>query len=443
MKKLLLLILIACPWLAHAQYNATAIIAQPDELSAFRYLPGRLQLGNRVVGLSLGNPYFYFGQNMAGANTVLNAFDAERGSADRSEDWRKLASKLKDRNRIGAVAEAMPLALAFRPGRESRFTFVFTSEVRAGMAASFNRQVGELIMVGNRGMDGQSMDLGDGLGLRAVGIQTFGVGTNIRLIDLDDLSLAVGGQIKWVRGLFSADLEVDRINFFSSEPELRFDYDYSLQTAGLDDRYDTRALQSAGSGFGLDLGASLSLGRNLEFSGSLINLGGVTFDKYITTYRGRDQFAWSGTEADRFLGFSRYNLDSLLDRLRPDEQYSGSFRQNIGPMLILQGVFRIPASNESYDAHRLGLTYFQGLAAGPLTSARPFLAASYLIHPVSVLGLGGSLGWGGHSGVAAGLMLALDTGFFRLGLGTQQLVGVMAPATGTATDFNLTLDFAF
>lgn len=446
MKRLILLLLaISAPLALFAQYNATAVIAQPDELSAFRYLPGRLQMGDRLVAVSLGNPYVYFGQNIAGYGTLLDAFDADRGSADRSEDWRKLADKLKARNRVGAVAEAMPLAVAFRPGRESPLTFVLTTEVRAGVGASFNREFGELIMVGNKGMQGENIDLGDALSMRAIGIQTFGLGANYQLIGEpgDALHVALGGQLKIVRGLVSADLEINRASLYSSEPELRFDYDYSMRTAGLDDRYDVSPTQSSGSGFGVDLGGTVGLGDNIEISGSILNLGAVKFNKNITTYRGQDSFTWTGAESEQFLDLSRYNADSLIDRLRPKEEYGGSFRQNIGPMVILQAVYRLQDSGNEYDAHRLGLTYFQGLASGPLTSSRPFLAGSYLFHPVKALGLGASMGWGGHSGFALGLMLAVDTKFFRMGIGSQQLLGAISPTSGTATDVNLTLDFAF
>jgi len=427
-----------------AQYNATGWIAQPDELSSFRYLPGRLNLGEKTFAVSFANPYFYVGQNMAGIGDAMKLFDGKLSAAERKQEWRNMAGELKSTNRVGALAEAFPLAIAFRLGKDSPITFVATTEVKAGMALTFNDNMGRLIMTGNKGFEGQTVDLGDKLRFRAMALQAFGAGINWQVIGEpgDALSLSVGGQLKFLQGYLGADLEMNQASLYTSEPLMRWEYDYTMHTAGLDNRYeDSRGI--SGSGIGADLGATLGLGENIEISASLTQLGAIRFTKNITNYRGRDAFDWEGVESNEFLDFDSYNVDSIFDRLKPTESYSGDFTLNIGPKALVHAVYRIPASGSNdFDRHRIGLSWVQGLSQGPFTTTMPYVVGSYVFRPVGALGIGGSAGWGGFSGISFGLLLAVDAGPFRMGFGTQHILGGLL-SSGTATDLNLSFDFVF
>jgi len=426
---------------------------------------------NKEVGaVSLGNPYLYFGQNMGGWADLTKPFDAASSVEERTAEFYKMSDNLKKINRIGLVFDAMPLAVAFRTNKKSRISYAVTWEIRAGLGLSFNREMGQLLMRGNKPQLGTNIDLKKGFRVSAQAMQAYGFGATYQLLNKpgDYLYLAVGGRAKVLVGLVSAQLKLDRLSLLNNEREMLLDYGYEIRTSSLHGNYDPPSLwRPAGWGFGADLGATLGIGKNWELSATLMNLGYLRFNKKLATYSGGDYFPWRGLETGDFLDTDGYDFEALGDRFQPAEDFSSSYTQNIGASMLLHAIYRIPKPApppvkrsqlgrggnyretditpyfRTYDIHRFGLSYVQGFANGPYTTTSPFVVASYFNHPVRKFGWGFSGNWGGYSGFSVGLMTAVELRNFRLGLGTQQALALFAFPKSKAVDLNLSLDFAF
>jgi len=222
-------------------------------------------------------------------------------------------------------------------------------------------------------------------------------------------------------------------------------YDYKINTAG-DPFKNFSYTQNNGSGFGIDLGLALFVGKKLEFNMSLLDIGSVSYNANTTSYSKSGTYVYEGAIISQLFGGSQFSgIDASI--YEPVKKFNESFSVALPTRLLLQAEYKMPKigqSDREYVSNAIFVTYVQGFKNIPGTTTKPYMSIAYNHDFHKHFDAGLLVGAGGLTNFnigAFGSVNILNT--VKIGIGSDNLTALIIPSAGYGGDISLNVSVSF
>ncbi|WP_299460433.1 DUF5723 family protein [uncultured Microscilla sp.] len=238
---------------------------------------------------------------------------------------------------------------------------------------------------------------------------------------------------------FSSPVPVDEKGEFEDIPTKKF--------LGSD---DFPKLPAQGSGFGVDLGVTVTLQDRFVGTFSLVDVGGVRFKRRISNFKLNNQITFNGIEVPAdpstgLLGGADGILDSLINNFELERTFD-KFSIPLPTRMMFQAEYKVPRIDKKgrkYNKHHFFLTYIQGFGEYGISTARPSFTAAYSHNLGQQVSVGLSAASGGYSGFGIGSFMSFKLGYYRLGFGTNNITALLLRSGGKGADISFNISTAF
>lgn len=271
------------------------------------------------------------------------------------------------------------------------------------------------------------------------------------------MNLRMGLRLKYLMGMAAANTENASFSMQSTDTEATFTGNYLAHKA-LDDDGDNvefDPLRPLGKGFGVDFSAALSINDRLVTSLGFLDVGSINYNKNVSNYRKQGSVTLSGSDIDFLNGTTEdyeNQLDAIGEAFKPEET-NNSFRMPLPSRMFWQMEYRVPASVSKsnqrrskqidYYLHRFFFTYNQGFRNSGIATTRAQATLAYSYNLRQKLNLGTSMSFGGFQPFALGAFISARLGFFRLGVGSNNLNYFISRRNSYGGDLSFTMSMAF
>lgn len=434
---------------ATAQYNLATTYYAHGDLNMARYQPSELDLGKKRVQVGF-NMYAWAGNSSITLRDMYNIFQDSKMGAQEVDD---LLANLKSVNTLGAGNDMQLFGFAYQHRTQSgkKYDLTLTVVDKGGFNMTYSDNLMKLMWRGNKQFAGQEVNLGD-TRFTAYYNREYAVGTAFPVFggeEGSELGLRLGIRAKYVQGLAAIAMPKSNATFFTSATGdlIRLNWDYEVNVAGVDFKNPTNAFfQQNGAGLGLDLGASLYVGKNWDFNFSVLDLGTVNYTGNTKSFSRTGTTEYRGAVISSFFGDVNFR-DSLNYIFQPVETAGKSFSMPLATKSLLQAEYKImdiDKKDREYAAHSFYLTYVQGWNNAPGNTTRPMMSLAYNREFGGVFDIGLAAGYGGFTGFTLGSFGALNIGhFWKIGMGSDNIGAIFLGSRATGLDFSLNSSLAF
>ena len=414
-------------------------------LNASRYEPAVLGNDFNKYYINVINAYLWAG------NTTFSREEIEDLANGETEDLNYFFNNLKDKNHVGvgAIVSALNVGLKFNKGEEEFITFKIGVVDRIEANVVYSNELFRTAWGGNAQYEDQTIDLG--VEANAFYAREYSLGAAMALpIQMDNWKFKGGLAFKYIQG-FGA-IYTDRADFsLYTAPNgeyLDLAYDYKVRTSidpSLTEGGNYNFNTPHGHGFATDLGISATFKEKFYGNINVLDIGGVTFNKNVTTYENSGTLRYDGIFVDNiFKGPYEFDSEEFEEIYKDADTEGGKFTMPYPTRLRTHFSYRIPRENKRgivYYMHNIGLTYIQGFKNFGTATTRPYVAGSYTFNLKSSFEAGTILGFNGYNKAEIGLYLGVRAGMFRLGIGSGNLTPIFK-SFGTGVDFNFNISIA-
>ena len=295
--------------------------------------------------------YFHFSNDGFNINNLLKTLEPSGQGDSQTVNINKLADVIARDNSFAMRFEQQWGFIGFSI-KKHRFTAHLSDKV--AFRFNYPGALFDFVINGNGGDNlGKDFDLNFGVSARHY--RELGIGYSVQIKE----RVTLGGRVKWLQGMSIVDASPVNLNIYTN-PD-----DYSIQL-----KSDIRVRTSSGlfpiipadssqqyavtpeqlyalnsnRGLGLDLGASIKLGKRLEISASAIDLGYIQWNENTATISSRNPesvFTFNGiklSSSDTTTDVEQYfrNLgDSLLQTFGLDTLRGNSFTSSLDGQFFL------------------------------------------------------------------------------------------------------------
>ncbi|MBX3101601.1 MAG: hypothetical protein KF690_03740 [Bacteroidetes bacterium] len=434
----------------YAQDAYSLLYSQPGSLRASTLAPASLKFaGDRQWQLGTLSLNGWLANNGAHAPLAARFFSGQHITEQQKDE---LLADLPTVIRLGAGANVMSLGAGFQLQNPAHLAFSFMATDRVLATAQFHKNFLDFMLRGNRHLAGQRVDLAQDMRMGGIWMREYALGAATDLFgDSEHFRLRLGVRAKLLAGYFAVQVEDPRLEIYTHPDGEYIDanYDYSL--------YKTRGegmgpFKPRGTGFGMDIGLQADIHQRLQVGLSLVDIGKVNINKEVDLYRGKGNERYEQLIVgalfwdDRFAGSSEEEQRSYP--LAPDTLLLQSFQMALPTRLVLNTQLGLGEAQENafgaaYHPHMLFLSGTLLLVDAPGYHRAPALSAAYAYHLKGILRIGASLSHSGYSPIGAGAFAGLDTGFFQLGLASENIIPLLRKDELAGGDFMLNLSFSF
>lgn len=476
-----------------AQNNPAVLYGSHYHQQAARLNPAKLgdsYTNLDITGLPLPVPtfnlYTWAGNNRLGAKDFQKYF-IDGGNTIDSLTIEDFIGRFKNKNIIGAGMQAQVFGFSFKINKKTKvmdmdnpdlvdipvirrdeiITISFDIIERAAISTRIPKELAAFVWRGNGSPEflGREVDLGN-LATNGYWLREFSLGAAMPIYQGLDVKVRAGVRLKYLQGIAAVRSKRAKFTVLTQDPTqggtINVNADYlvnvstplQVDTAGnfveLDNPSAGTFLQAQGSGFGIDLGTSITIQDRFVGTFSLIDLGGVGFRKNVVNYSLNASESFNGVTIPG--DFSAGNFDGangILDSLTTNFEPQNSFNRFSIPLptrVMLQAEYKVPRIDKKgrkFNKHHFFLTYIQGFGEYGISTARPSFTAAYSHNLGQQMNFGFSATSGGYSGFGIGSFVSFKIGYYRLGLGTNNLTALMFRSGGKGADFSFNLSTAF
>ena len=304
--------------------------------------------------------------------------------------------KLSGRDYVNMGTSLDILALSFRSGK-GRFSLNVTEHIQARLG--YSDVLFKAIATGNT--PGETLDFG-GYWLKGMHYREIGLGYNRKL--LEEGKLVVGGRVKTLFGMANVNTKKADFSVTTADESklyaLTLNADMLVQTSGIDALQDGEVSYISNTrnfGMGIDAGATYQYNEKISFSGSIINVGFITWKEGVTNYRSQGSFVFEGVDNDDMLSGGEFDVDlaQLADSVASTFEItedSASYRTGLPTKMYLTGHYRLARNTEASATLYTDFigSFRRGLAIGISQKLGRWLqaAATYSIQARSYNNLG-------------------------------------------------------
>lgn len=440
------------PGCLFAQFNAPVLYNSHFSSQKARFQPAYLGEDMNVFELSMVGNHFFLGNSAVSYGQITEFWNSETVGKDQINE---LVDGLKENNLFGVGFESNPISLSLKIKQDEKefFTLGAGINIRAGGSFNLSKNFLSLIWKGNKQFRDKKVNLGP-FGLNGILNKSIYLAYAMPLpVSLaDDLKIKPGVRLRYIMssgGIYTSggDLEM------YTHPEgryLKFIPDYKVSWAIPGE--SAQLLQNMGKGYGIDIGTRVSYDEKIVASVSVADIGSVKYTRNTKTYQKNKSYVFDGIGVDivNTVKSDQFQMegDTIAALLKP-EVGKEPFTMPLGTKMILDGEYRFGRSitmdkkEKEFFRNHIFFTYIQGFSNLPFNSKRPFFSAGFSRSFGTTLNLGGMASYGGYNKFSMGGFLSVKLAFFRLGLGSGNLLPLLIKdmGTGAAVSFNSSLSF--
>lgn len=410
--------------------NPAQIVPDEDFTVSFGVLPFTANAGMDFMTYELYNKYFTgtVGGDRKRTPTYLTTAD-------------KMAILSSFEGDVGNFSHDIRYTLFNALVTTKLFTIAFGVSERTGSNIALPKAYADFMLFGNP--PGKTFDFSQ-TKVSSTWTRDYSLTIGREVLARRDMKLLAGVSLKMVQGM--AYFEVERFNSsFVTDPdnyEVRGTADMVARYAGTSDwlsannDFHYALLPSpVGSGFGIDVGAHLTLNRMFSASVSLTDFGSVTWDRGAKEIVANEDFVISDLTTDE-------QVEEIKQRLNGTEHDIASFSSPLPTAILLAGsisLANIPDKNRDWH---FTFAYRQGFnnVAGNSTSPQFGLGTEFEVFRNVRLRLGL------HTGAIRPVTFAAGIGFwadnFKLDIGTLDILphvsqNFSAVAVGISTHWDI------
>lgn len=441
----------------NAQVNTTLNYSSHYTNNDTRFQPGLLGYDYSNVQVGLFNTYSYVANTSLTYGAILELFNSEQVTQQMVTEF---AENLGDVNLIGFGFHIQPISFTYKISTESKEILTFSLSTSAGIKS--NAQYGKNIFLLTSGThqfkDEGEFNLGPFL-FHAMAYQYYNLGFAVPIpLALENLKFRGGINLRYIKsqvGLYTERGDA----LMTVAPDARswdFDFDYRYNRAmpefeeGEEVNFKELMFGSdaSGTGLGIDVGVSVWYNENISASLNFVDLGYVKYDNNVKNFENRDSTKYQGV---RVIILGRRYEDPVethfSEEIFTPEETEDAFNMPLGGKMVLSGSYSLGELFEEnhYKHYRSNFyfTYMQGFNNILSATKRPLISLGYGHNFNKTLNLVGSLAFGGYNKVAIGTFASVRAGFFRFGIGSNNVTGFIMPDNATGVDFSINTNLAF
>lgn len=455
-----------CIWAQYGnQYQYTSFFKTSG---AYEY-PSELGEDFRSFSVNLIGFNGYLGNSIADVNWLYNLGTNPNGYDElvlAEEALSHIVNETPETNfLLGGANIYPPLALAykFKKGEDKKeiVTLSLNHRIRAGNSFYFGKNFFRLLYEGNETFGSTPTNLTD-FDLRSHAYGEWSIGAAFPIMEVGNgIALRGGFNMKYLIGYAAVNVErADLVMTTSPTGEtwdFEVDYRFNAALPGIGDTSTgvfegvealSYATTGIGNGLGIDVGASAQILNNLKAYFSVNDIGSISYSNEVRNYSAKSSVSFEGVRVNVFNTASdsiELRYDTLLSKFTPKETTDG-FKMALPTRLVLGGEFGVnqkeTSKGQEYFKHNLYFTYIQGFNRAPGNATRPFLNVGYGFNAKNIVSVGVNGGYGGAYGANLGAFIGFRGGPFRMALGSNAILGSLAPSIAKGFDFTLNMGFA-
>jgi hypothetical protein len=438
MRRIILsVILIIITLKLYGQNNIGTTYCNQNDLNASRYQPSELDLKNKHIQIGF-NYNFWMGNSTFQYKRVNDIY---KTGIITDDDINGLIGKLHKRNifGIGQDYQVLGIAFQFKSTKEKKYFISISVVDKFAANLLYTNTFMKLALKGNKQFAGQTVELGP-LKLNAQYRREYVVGAAFPLFGSEKaFGLRLGIRAKFLQGMGALYLQKSKAAM-TTDAQGRYidvDFDYQLYTSGLK---NFSPFKYSGKGYGVDLGATFFLSKNIEIVASVLNIGSIYYNRSTASYEKSGSVHYDGMAVEGFFG-NGANRDSLENIFVPNKTSESTFRMPLDTKVNIEGeykTFRKDSKDIEYVSNAIFFTYVQGLNNMPGATTRPFFSLGYNhgFHKFFNGGLSASMG--GYNRFAFGSFFSLNFSHtVKLGFSSDNLTAFILPRYGTGVDLSI------
>lgn len=269
----------------------------------------RLEIGLPSLYFNVGTTGVKFGELVRTDSDGVNRINIS-----------EVINNLEDENYLGADVEVETFRLAFKV---KELQLSFHHAIHSNNYFSYPKDLAELILLGNAGAIGETMELGPDIQLTAYNEFALGLAQKFGKI-------GVGARVKFLTGIGNATTAQSDLTLFTDEDiyQLTLTSDILLNTSsflrinGVND-FDLGVTDLSGAdlftknnGLAFDLGFTFELTDRLQLAASVRDIGKINWNDNVVNYRSQETINYDGIMLDSILQGSSVPFQETLDSLQ-------------------------------------------------------------------------------------------------------------------------------
>lgn len=374
-------------------------------------------------------------------------------------DMERFHNSLKPTNTIQQQLSLPLFYVGFRI-KKSYFSINITEKVAANF--SFDKSLVTFLKDGNADYMGKTQDLGN-LTLNAFQYREFAFCYSTDLVD-NRLSIGLKAKLLYGKAAFQTErmnLKVETAadgSYLNLNSEMKINVSLPVTVEYDKDGYFTGMngdniepakymFQSGNKGFAFDLGAVYKLTPKIVLSGSIVDIGKITFKKDLINLNHVSSYKWDGIDFSNSVDNSNANYvnpsdlvdaetNKLKDSFKPkkSEFSSEAFSMNIPTKIYLGGTYAI---NNHFNVGLVDRIYKSGtISQNTLTLSANAMFGDFF-------GLTGSYSMIGQTYNNLGLGFTLRLGILQLYVVDDNVLAFADPAKAQIANVRFGLNFLF
>lgn len=318
-----------------------------------------------------------------------------------------------------------------------------TISERMDLNSNYPRELLDILLSGNAHPDyyGRNSEF-NRLNLRSMAWMEYAAAFNRRFLN-DKLSAGI--RLKYLNGIASVTSGDNMSIALQTDTDTRDvtirTQDVVLNVAGIEALEEAEGteiveygLNSNNNGFGVDLGATYQVTKKIQVSGSVRDIGSITWRNSVTNYNIRNQeYRFTGVDLTNSNDFMQSLEDTLSIMFEPEETEK-SFKTRLSSQYYLGGTYQLAKRSHA------GIL-FQGKSTGERLGHS--VTFSYLQGLGKVVNgvVNYSLMDGKPNNLGLGLVCSF--GFFQIYGVTDNVIPIISPDSGTNTSFQFGINLNF
>jgi Family of unknown function (DUF5723) len=445
-----------------AQINFNEINNLHTSNAASKYLPSLMGRDSYVLDANVFNAYATAGNSFISLYDINHIGDS-LGVNEYYFD--QLLEKSRKKNTIFAGTDLDLINTTFHIRRENEpfLTLGFGIRQRNEFQFTFDKNLLALLYQGNAPFAGQSINLLPNINYLSLldyhvsGLYTF------KNLDFGGSKLKAAATLHRYVGISNVETRRSNISFYTNEDGRYIDVTADLDVhvaPGVDSAYlsDTEfnentirkfLLKGHGSGWGIDLGASMEMNEHIDVHASLIDVGYIRFNDSSLNYTRSSTIRYDGVNINGIVDptvTSNFEGDSLINFLKLAESREG-YTITMPTKFLVCAEWHSPRKNTDripYSTHRATVTYAQGLSNYLSVSAYPCLNLGYTFSAGNIFSTGFNATLGGmYSGIQAGGFVSLRLRLVKVSVGSNNLLAAVSERSARASDGFLSCSILF
>ena len=387
---------------------------------------------------ALSSSYAGFGTNGPRYNQIFMVTPSDSLVLDPSG----ILNNVKSSNNINSISTEEWINVGMKV---NNLYFSFSVSDITSVNAMYSDKLLQLGIKGNAPFVGETMNLSP-IALKALHYREFAIGA---AWDLND-KLNIGLKTKLLFG--KAVINTEQMNFelittkdyynlditsqFHVNTSIPYNFEDSTSVS-----WNEYMFYKSNFGLGFDLGATYKIDDLWTVSASVIDLGYVSFDRYLKNFKSDTKFTYKGINAMPFYGLDdderEIRMKEITDSLINLFQIEKSEEKFIVP---LTAKIYLGADYQYNDKVRVGalvrLEIFKGII-------RPSFTASYYRQMSKYFGFSASYSIINRSYLNLGVGIVANLNPIQIYIATDNIIGVIAPETARFANIHIGINFVF